>query len=122
MGLVTAKMLLDEGARVLVAGRSQAVLESAQRELGADAIVVSGDARSLADIDDLAAPVKSVDPHSSLNSRRFRINDLRGIASPISERVRHSSLNFDRRSSFNSELFRNWPRRRRCFGPPSQRW
>ncbi len=33
MGLATAKMLLDGGARVLVTGRSQAGLESAQKEL-----------------------------------------------------------------------------------------
>ncbi len=59
MGLATAKMLLDEGARVLVTGRSQAGLESAKQELGADAIVVSSDARSLTDIDALAAQVKT---------------------------------------------------------------
>jgi NAD(P)-dependent dehydrogenase (short-subunit alcohol dehydrogenase family) len=34
MGLATAKMLLDGGARVLVTGRSQAGLDSAQQELG----------------------------------------------------------------------------------------
>ena len=34
MGLATAKMLLDGGARVLVTGRSNAGLESAQKELG----------------------------------------------------------------------------------------
>ena len=39
MGLATAKMLLDGGARVLVTGRSQAGLESAQKELGNEAIV-----------------------------------------------------------------------------------
>jgi NAD(P)-dependent dehydrogenase (short-subunit alcohol dehydrogenase family) len=38
MGLATAKMLLDGGARVLVTGRSQAGLESAQKELGKDAL------------------------------------------------------------------------------------
>ena len=57
MGLATAKMLLDGGARVLVTGRSQAGLESAQKELGAAAIVVSSDARSLADIDVLGSRV-----------------------------------------------------------------
>jgi NAD(P)-dependent dehydrogenase (short-subunit alcohol dehydrogenase family) len=45
MGLATAKMLLDGGARVLVTGRSQAGLESAQQELGKNALVVSSDAR-----------------------------------------------------------------------------
>jgi NAD(P)-dependent dehydrogenase (short-subunit alcohol dehydrogenase family) len=43
MGLATAKMLLDGGARVLVTGRSQAGLESAQKELGKSALVVSSD-------------------------------------------------------------------------------
>src|SRR5271169_3881292 len=59
MGLATAKMLLDGGARVLVTGRSQAGLESAQKELGKDAIVVSSDARSLTEIDALASRVKA---------------------------------------------------------------
>ena len=59
MGLATAKMLLDGGARVLVTGRSQAGLESAQKELGTDAIVVSSDARSLTEIDALASRVKA---------------------------------------------------------------
>ncbi len=58
MGLATAKMLLDGGARVLVTGRSKAGLESAEKELGKDAIVFSSDARSLTDIDGLAAYVK----------------------------------------------------------------
>jgi len=59
MGLATAKMLLDGGARVLVTGRSQAGLESAQKELGKDAIVVSSDARSLTEIDALVSRVKA---------------------------------------------------------------
>ena len=59
MGLATAKMLLDGGARVLVTGRSQAGLDSAQQELRTDAIVVSSDARSLTDIDALASRVKT---------------------------------------------------------------
>jgi NAD(P)-dependent dehydrogenase (short-subunit alcohol dehydrogenase family) len=59
IGLATAKMLLDGGARVLVTGRSQAGLESAQKELGNDAIVVSSDARSLTDLDALAVRAKA---------------------------------------------------------------
>jgi NAD(P)-dependent dehydrogenase (short-subunit alcohol dehydrogenase family) len=46
-------------ARVLVTGRSQAGLESAQRKLGAGAIVVSSDTGSLTDIDALASRVKT---------------------------------------------------------------
>ena len=59
MGLATAKMLLDGGARVLVTGRSQAGLDSAQKEIGKDALVVSSDARSLTEIDALATRVKA---------------------------------------------------------------
>src|SRR5271154_3051785 len=59
MGLATAKMLLDGGARVLVTGRSAAGLESAQKEIGKHAIVVSSDARSLTDLDTLASRVKA---------------------------------------------------------------
>ncbi|RFB76587.1 SDR family oxidoreductase [Methylovirgula sp. 4M-Z18] len=59
MGLATAKKLLDGGARVLVTGRSQAGLDSAKQELGSDVLVVSSDARSLTDIDALAAQVKA---------------------------------------------------------------
>ena len=59
MGLATAKMLLDGGARVLVTGRSQAGLDSAQKELGKDALVISSDARSLTDLDALASRSKT---------------------------------------------------------------
>jgi NAD(P)-dependent dehydrogenase (short-subunit alcohol dehydrogenase family) len=59
MGLATAKLLLDEGARVLVTGRTEKTLESARDELGKNAIVIASDAKSLTDIDALAARVKS---------------------------------------------------------------
>ena len=59
MGLATAKMLLDGGARVLVTGRSQAGLDSAKKELGKAALVISSDARSLTEIDALASRAKS---------------------------------------------------------------
>jgi len=59
MGLATAQMLLDGGARVLVTGRSPAGLDSARRALGPEAIVVSSDARALTDLDALAVQVKA---------------------------------------------------------------
>ena len=59
MGLATAKMLVAEGASLLVTGRSQAGLDSAKQALGTGALVVSSDARSLTDIDALAAQVKA---------------------------------------------------------------
>lgn len=59
MGLATAKLLIDGGARVLVTGLSKAGLESAQKEIGKHAIVVPSDARSLTAIDALASRVKA---------------------------------------------------------------
>jgi NAD(P)-dependent dehydrogenase (short-subunit alcohol dehydrogenase family) len=59
MGLATAKLLLDQGARVLVTGRTKETLDSARKELGKDAIVMSSDAMLLTDIDALGARVKS---------------------------------------------------------------
>jgi NAD(P)-dependent dehydrogenase (short-subunit alcohol dehydrogenase family) len=59
IGLATAKMLVDGGARVLVTGRSQAGLDSTQKELGKGGVAVSSDARSLTDIDALSVRAKA---------------------------------------------------------------
>ena len=59
IGLATAKMLMNGGASVLVTGRSQAGLDTAKKELGKGALVVSSDARSLTDIDALASRAKA---------------------------------------------------------------
>jgi NAD(P)-dependent dehydrogenase (short-subunit alcohol dehydrogenase family) len=59
IGLETAKQLLAEGAKVLVTGRSDSGIESAKGQLGPDGVAVKSDATSLADIDTLAAYVKS---------------------------------------------------------------
>ena len=59
IGLVTAKLLLDLGARVLVTGRTKGGLESARQELGQQAIVMESNSGSLNDIDALAVGVKS---------------------------------------------------------------
>lgn len=56
VGLATARLLLDEGCRVLVTGRT---LDPARTELGANAIVVESDAASLRDIESLVARAKS---------------------------------------------------------------
>jgi NAD(P)-dependent dehydrogenase (short-subunit alcohol dehydrogenase family) len=58
-GLAAAKLLLDQGARVLVTGHTTATLDRARAELGGSAIVMESDAASLADIDTLADRVKS---------------------------------------------------------------
>ena len=59
IGLATAKMLLDGGARVVVTGRSQAGLDSAQKELGKGGVVASSHARSWTHINALASRVKA---------------------------------------------------------------
>lgn len=59
IGLAAAKLLVNDGARVLVTGRTKARLDLASEQLGPKAIVVKSDASSLYDIDALAARVKS---------------------------------------------------------------
>ena len=59
IGFATAKLLLDQGARVLITGRKKAALDSVAKELGKNTIAVESDAASLADIDRLADRVKS---------------------------------------------------------------
>jgi NAD(P)-dependent dehydrogenase (short-subunit alcohol dehydrogenase family) len=58
IGLATAKLFIDEGARVIVTGRASATIKSAQAELGDNAIVVRSDATSFPDMDALAEKVK----------------------------------------------------------------
>ena len=58
IGLATAKLFINEGARVIVTGRAAATIKAAQAELGDNAIVVRSDATSLSDMDALAAKVK----------------------------------------------------------------
>lgn len=59
MGLATAKLLLDEGARVILTGRTEATLESVRKALGPDAVVVASDATSMAEIEGLASRVSA---------------------------------------------------------------
>jgi len=59
LGLATAKLFADGGARVLITGRSQAALDAARKEIGDNAVAVRSDAASLPDIDALADRVKA---------------------------------------------------------------
>jgi NAD(P)-dependent dehydrogenase (short-subunit alcohol dehydrogenase family) len=96
MGFATAKMLLDGGARVLVTGRSAAGLESAQKEIGKRAIVVSSDARSLTDIDALGSRVKA----------EFDTFDLLSVSAGFATRTPHSSIteaDYDEMFSLNAK-------------------
>ena len=51
IGFSTAKLLVSEGAKVVVTGRTAATVESAERELGASARAIAADTAKLADLD-----------------------------------------------------------------------
>ena len=59
IGLAAAKLLLDDGARVLITGRTEDTLKSAREKLGQGAVAVRSDIASLTEIDSLADRVKS---------------------------------------------------------------
>jgi NAD(P)-dependent dehydrogenase (short-subunit alcohol dehydrogenase family) len=58
MGFALAKLLVDDGARVVITGRSQATLDAARERLGSNAVAVRGDVAALSDLDALADRVK----------------------------------------------------------------
>jgi len=58
IGLATAKLFIAEGARVAVTGRDVTAFERVQAELGANALVLKGDVRSIKDMQAIAAEVK----------------------------------------------------------------
>ena len=51
IGFSTAKLLVSEGARVVITGRTAATVEAAQTELGAGARGITADTSKLADLD-----------------------------------------------------------------------
>lgn len=50
IGLAAAKMLVENGARIIIAGRSEEKLASAAAELGGDVVTVAADVTSLSDL------------------------------------------------------------------------
>lgn len=59
VGLATAQLLIEQGARVLLTGRTPQSLEAAAARLGGRAIAVRSDASSLTEIDALATRIKA---------------------------------------------------------------
>jgi len=76
IGLATARLFKNEGARLLVTGRDNDRIEATQRELGSDALVVQSEAANLSSIQHLIAQAK----------HRFTTLDVlflnTGVASP----------------------------------------
>ncbi len=59
IGLATARMLRDHGARVAILGQSQAKLDAARAELGDDVLAVRADVSSLPDLARVRAEVEA---------------------------------------------------------------
>jgi NAD(P)-dependent dehydrogenase (short-subunit alcohol dehydrogenase family) len=59
IGLETARLFVEEGARVAVTGKNPKTLEAARKELGADVLVISSDASLVADQAKLAEEVRN---------------------------------------------------------------
>ena len=57
IGLATAKRLQEEGARVVISGRSRKTLDEAVRTIGNGVLAVQADVAKLADLDKLYAEV-----------------------------------------------------------------
>jgi NAD(P)-dependent dehydrogenase (short-subunit alcohol dehydrogenase family) len=58
IGLATAQVFSQEGARLVISGRDQKTLDEAARELGGEVLAVRADASSLAEMDKLFSAVK----------------------------------------------------------------
>jgi NAD(P)-dependent dehydrogenase (short-subunit alcohol dehydrogenase family) len=59
IGLATAKAFAREGASVVITGRDEATLKSAEKEIGGGAMAVKADVSRLSDLDALMDKVKS---------------------------------------------------------------
>ncbi len=58
IGLATAKLFLEHGARVVITGRDATALEQARNELGNDVLALQSDASKMADIETLMTTIK----------------------------------------------------------------
>jgi|HubBroStandDraft_2_1064218.scaffolds.fasta_scaffold215159_1 NAD(P)-dependent dehydrogenase (short-subunit alcohol dehydrogenase family) len=59
IGFSTARLLVSEGAKVVITGRTPATLQAAERELGASARAIAADTANLADLDRVADLAKA---------------------------------------------------------------
>jgi NAD(P)-dependent dehydrogenase (short-subunit alcohol dehydrogenase family) len=59
IGLATARLFLEEGARLAVTGRDPERLAAAQKELGTETLVIRSEAGNLAEIDSVMEQVKN---------------------------------------------------------------
>jgi NAD(P)-dependent dehydrogenase (short-subunit alcohol dehydrogenase family) len=87
IGLATAKLFRDEGARVIVTGVNPARLEEASRELGADVLVLRADLRVRSDIDDVVATIRDKFAHLDILFANAGIGVLASLEAVTEEQV-----------------------------------
>lgn len=63
IGLATAKLMIEEGARIAIVGRDAKKLEAAANEIGGDVVTISADASSLTGIRTIIEKVKETHGH-----------------------------------------------------------
>ncbi len=59
IGFASAKLFIQEGARVVITGRNHQTLNAAAKELGNNALAIRADVSELSDLDDLYRQVKA---------------------------------------------------------------
>ena len=95
MGLQTAKKYLEEGAKVVLTGRSQEKLDALQNELSGDYLLVKAEASSTEDSKDLIA--KTVNHFGKidvlfLNAGIFRLETIDGLTEEIFDEVHNINV------------------------------
>lgn len=81
IGFETARTFIEQGARVLITGRSQDKVDAAVRELGDQATGLAGDASRLGDLDALANVAREQFDHVDI----LFVNAGSGVFAPIGE-------------------------------------
>lgn len=95
MGLQTAKKYLEEGAKVVLTGRSQEKLDALKGELTGDYLLIKAEASSTADSKDLIAQTVS---HFGkidilfLNAGIFRLETIDGLTEEIFDEVHNINV------------------------------
>ena len=79
IGLATAKLFRDEGARVIVTGVNPARLDEASRQLGSNVLMLRADLRVRSDIDDVVATIRDKFAHRDILFANAGI----GFAAPL---------------------------------------
>ncbi len=79
IGLATAKLFRDEGARVIVTGVNPARLDEASRQLGSNVLMLRADLRVRSDIDDVVATIRDKFAHLDILFANAGI----GFAAPL---------------------------------------